>query len=220
MGYQFCLFHELSQKKGNKWIVLNFDDAYHSAYTKAYPVLSRYGIRAHVCITGESISKPERENQLSLINLDEALHLKRGGWDFINHTLSHRILIRQDSAVLSEEITGASTRFRESGLPLNPDYFCLPEGKSDKGSEDFLYRCGYLNILTTQEGIWDTYPGPGLVPRINIASQSLLYALYKIIFKYHHARKFHGTHPASEGSFGDSILISNGDRNSKVTPSR
>jgi len=183
-GYKFCLFQELPALSKKRTIVLNFDDAYHSVYTKAFPFLSSMGIKAHVCITGASITNPNRQNQLPLMTIEEAGKMQQQGWDFINHSMNHAILVGKDEPELLQEIAAPVQQFNHAGLPLNPDYFCLPEGKSDAQAETFIRSKGYKYLLTTKEDLWETTVGGAKVPRINIASQSLWYALYKITARH------------------------------------
>jgi peptidoglycan/xylan/chitin deacetylase (PgdA/CDA1 family) len=182
--YKFYLFNEIPDKQKGKAIVLNFDDGYHSVYTRAFPFLSRLNIKAHVCITGESLFNPIRENKLPLMNIQNVATLYNQGWNFINHTMNHTALINTMDFVLENEIITPVTGFNKNNIKLDKDFFCLPEGKYDEESQRFLQKTGYKYILSTSEGIWDSSIYKTIVPRISISSQSLLYALYKILFKY------------------------------------
>jgi len=118
------------------------------------------------------------------MGIEEARLLKQKGWDFINHTMHHTVLVNQVNSFLELEINKNADAFKTEGVFLNPDYFCLPEGKYDETAERYIHAAGYKYILTTEEGIWDTNSAEKKIPRINISSQPLWYAFYKIVFKF------------------------------------
>jgi peptidoglycan/xylan/chitin deacetylase (PgdA/CDA1 family) len=194
-GYKFCTFDEIPRYPGRKIIVLNFDDAYHSVLNKAFPVLNFFGIKAHVCITGESLTCPVRGNKLKLMNKEEAKFLQDKGWNFINHTMNHTALIEKSEDELKSEIHVAARMFKKTGLKINPDYFCPPEGRVEKRTNQFILKAGYKYILTIREDIWETDSLSVFIPRINISSQKLWYAFYKICFKYSYRKNREITNP-------------------------
>ncbi len=182
--YKFCLFQELPVYTNRRCVVLNFDDAYQSVFTTAFPILSFLGIKAHICITGESLTGPVRANKLTLMDDKAALSVQQRGWDYINHTMNHTVLVNKTSDILQQEINRPVIAFRDAGIRLNPDFFCLPEGKCDDNADRFIHAAGYQYILTTEENTWDIEAPSMKVPRINISSQPLWYAFYKVVFKY------------------------------------
>jgi peptidoglycan/xylan/chitin deacetylase (PgdA/CDA1 family) len=195
-GYKFSTFNQIHRFPRRKLIVLNFDDAYHSVYKKAFPVLNFFGIKAHVCITGESLTGPVRENKLKLMNREEAGFLQNKGWDFINHTMNHIPLINKNNDELNSEIKHSTRMFELAGLNINPEYFCPPEGKYDRQTCQYLMKEKYKYILTIIQDIWETDTPSVFIPRINISSQKLWYAFYKISFKYINRKNREITEPA------------------------
>ncbi len=64
-------------------VTLCFDDTHNTAYTLAYPLLERYGLKAGVVVVSDLVGQGSR------LSWGQIMELNRAGWDIIDGTLSH-----------------------------------------------------------------------------------------------------------------------------------
>jgi len=82
----------LLQKKElpDKTVSITIDDAYHSVYTKAYPLLKKYKLPFTVFVN----SVPIVHESVHYLTWDEMREMGRYGAEYANHTYSHQYLVR------------------------------------------------------------------------------------------------------------------------------
>ena len=141
--------------------VLTFDDGFQTTYTRAFPLLQRYGMSATVFVTtGEAALGPstarfpvfEGRPMLSPFEMRE---MQRSGIEFGAHTVTHPDLTRLPVARIRTEMAASKERLEDVlGTPVTS--FAYPFGRSDARSRDaareyFECACGdTLGLLSAR----------------------------------------------------------------------
>lgn len=93
-------------------VTFSFDDGYVSTYTKALPILEKYGFVGTVFVVTSVIDTP---CYLTTFQLQE---LQRKGWEIGSHTHTHRFLTELSEEELREELTRSKTILDSLGLKV------------------------------------------------------------------------------------------------------
>lgn len=79
-----------NSKQASKRIAITFDDGYESFYTKAFPILCKYGFSATVFLPTAFIGDTRRLFKgIGCLTWDEVRYLNSRGIDFGSHTVDH-----------------------------------------------------------------------------------------------------------------------------------
>jgi peptidoglycan/xylan/chitin deacetylase (PgdA/CDA1 family) len=146
-------------------ILLTFDDGYKSVYTKAYPILSRYGYKGTVFMVTDAIGS---RGQHPMLTWTELLEMNRRGiMDVQSHTVHHVDLRNASNVVTKQELMqSAQTLSKRLGHPVR--FFCYPSGKFRVATFDFLRNSGYVLAVTEHSGYASAKDGPYTLHRIRI----------------------------------------------------
>jgi peptidoglycan/xylan/chitin deacetylase (PgdA/CDA1 family) len=140
-------------------LVLTFDDGYQSVYTKAFPVLQRYGMLATVFLTVGAQEAPGSARRLpplegrAMLSWREIREMQRWGVVFGAHTLTHPDLTRLSTHQIITEVRDSKARI-EDALAVQVLCFAYPFGHYDRRSRDIVqqyFACACsdrLGILT------------------------------------------------------------------------
>jgi peptidoglycan/xylan/chitin deacetylase (PgdA/CDA1 family) len=144
---------------GAKPIALTFDDGYASFYTKAVPLLRRYGFAATVCVITGQVG---RGNHVTWGQLKK---LAAAGFEVASHTASHPDLRYVGKKRLAAEVAGSKKILEERlGVPVR--FFCYPAGKYNAAVLRAVREAGYAGALTTKPGVASASFDPYLWSRI------------------------------------------------------
>ena len=158
-----CWEPKLSDR-GNKpnapqrYVVLTFDDGYRDFYTKAFPILQRYGYTATVflptALIGNTKHKLKGKDHL---NWDEVKELSEKGISFGSHTVNHPQLKNIDYSKIEYELRRSKERIktmlgREINLFSYPYKFPEEDKKFIKYLKEILVKFGYECNVTTKIG--------------------------------------------------------------------
>lgn len=161
---------------GKKVVALTFDDGYASFYTKAVPLLRRYGFVATVCVITDQIGK---KNHVTWKQLEELVAL---GFEVASHTKSHPDLTRLGRKALVAEVA-ESKRILEKRLKVPVRFFCYPAGRYNTIVIKAARDAGYIGALTTRSGLVfpgsDSYQWPRLRIYRGMSLEALAAALRK-----------------------------------------
>ena len=117
-NYQTVTFEELANNKykerfnkGNKWVILTFDDGYVDNYTTAFPLLKEYGFKAVIFLLSESKynswdadDKERPEKRFDLMNDERIKEMMDYGIEFGIHTKNHPRLSQLPLSEAKEQI--------------------------------------------------------------------------------------------------------------------
>ncbi|AJY71081.1 hypothetical protein RW64_16680 [Geobacter sulfurreducens] len=133
-------------------VVVTFDDGSASDYSIAYKVMKEYGLVGTSFIVTDFVG---RNTNLSLAEMTE---MYASGWDFANHTKSHKDLTLLDTPHMVEEIVSAKQWLLAHGFTRAADYFAFPYGRFG-GTSDALRHAGVVAARTTINSLVETASG-------------------------------------------------------------
>jgi len=154
----------------DKPVMLTFDDCHYDNYTQAFPLLSKYGVKATFFVIGEfsdrfSNGRKQTEGRAHL-NYEQIKEMLASGLcDFANHTYGlhdygrgrYGIQKRKDETVddykkvLETDIIKNSRKLSEYGA--DTPALAYPFGAYNRDAEEIVKALGYKAMFTTDEGI-------------------------------------------------------------------
>ncbi|ADG83187.1 polysaccharide deacetylase family protein [Thermincola potens] len=139
-------------------ILITFDDGYEDNYLFAYPVMKRYGFKGVIFLVADDIGrynvwdvKIGKQPYNKLLNWNQIMEMKRYGFEFGSHTLSHPHLARINRTVAAYEIA-ESKRALEKRLGVPVTSFAYPYGNLDDDVAQMVKKAGYSCAFTTAIG--------------------------------------------------------------------
>lgn len=172
--------HELLLRGGTfpaRAVALTFDDGFEDFAAAAAPVLLRLKLPAMVFLPtaycGSTASWDLRTANRALLTWDKIRDLRRQGFEFGSHSMTHPMLPRLSESELMEEIAGSKKAIQER-LQYEPCFFCYPYG-------GFSERCRRIVAALYSGGACTTELRP-------LTSKADRYALPRI--DVHYLRNF------------------------------
>lgn len=165
-NYRVLTLSEAVRKMYNKetmekTVVITFDDAYVSFYTKAWPVLKAHHFPATVFVITENSQDPW------YLNWEQARFLYAGWMEIGSHTMHHPWLANQSRPVYTDEIYG-SKKSIEDQIMVPCEAFCYPGGNLNQAVADTVKEAGYLTAVTTRQGQASINSDQYQLPRIRV----------------------------------------------------
>jgi glycosyltransferase involved in cell wall biosynthesis len=125
---------QLQRGTHRRLVVLTIDDGYDDAYSRAFPVLVRFGYPATIFLVSGKIGASndwDVESEVSnrrIVSREEIQEMRRHGIEFGAHTRTHRMLTMLSEMEAREEIQGSVADLeREFGSPVRT--FAYPYGE-------------------------------------------------------------------------------------------
>jgi peptidoglycan/xylan/chitin deacetylase (PgdA/CDA1 family) len=189
-GYEPTTFYEaVVSPPAPRSFAVTFDDAWHSIFEHAFPVLSARGVPATVFTLTDAPGPPVRrlrgpileplvggphEHELMPMSWEQLRTLADAGWEIGSHTRSHPYLTRVDDVTLAEELRGSKARCEEVlGHPCRT--IAYPSGDFDERVVRFTREAGY-EAAGTLPIRFDRRPDPLAYPRVSIQRDDSLKA--------------------------------------------
>ncbi len=126
----------LNKNKGN--VVIVMDDAWETQYTKGYPTLEKYNMKASIAVPPAFIGAPGYMDYAQLAEL----YLK--GWDLLNHTFDHEILENLPRDKQEEQVLKAREWLASHLLDRGKDILVFPDGMFTIETLDILKEQGFV----------------------------------------------------------------------------
>lgn len=145
-----------------KPILITFDDGYLDNYTNAYPIMKKYGFTGTIFVVTSFIGVDER-----FMNWGQVREMKKNGFVFGSHTVSHAALTKVTREQALEELT-LSRKDMEKELGTKPRYFAYPTGAYNKQIEELVKQSGYKAAFTIRYGQAGVESNPYALERIPI----------------------------------------------------
>jgi len=128
-----------------KPVVITFDDGYFCNYSRAFPILQKYGFAATVFLACNLLryefDKPSASRQ-SFMSWPEILEMQRRGWEFHSHGLDHRPMTELTREELAAEI-GVSRQRLTARLNRPVEFFCYPFAQFNADVQKTVRAFGY-----------------------------------------------------------------------------
>ncbi|MCW4644234.1 polysaccharide deacetylase family protein [Bacillus safensis] len=128
-----------------KSVLITFDDGYTDNYTKAFPILKQYGMKATIFMIEQSIGRP---NHLTDEQMDEMM---AHGISIESHTIHHLELNRLSKQQQEEELKGSKTFFDQQ-FSQRTRMVSYPVGRYNEETLKLAKEAGYQMAVTTEPG--------------------------------------------------------------------
>lgn len=142
-------------------VAIMFDDGLATNYTKARPVLERYGYPATTFVKTGAVGNDD------VLSLDQMAELQAAGWTVANHTVSHPRLPQLSRAQQRSELWSAKSWLRDHGFTKGARYVAYPFHEYTQGTLDLVdstHRMGYAGGYPAT----GTLSNPLIAPRIPV----------------------------------------------------
>lgn len=164
-GYQTVTFEDLKNgkyrdrfNKGNKWVILTFDDGYKDNYEVAYPILKKYNFKAVIYLLGDlmynkwDVENPDNpEKKFHLMEDREILEMQEYGIEFGGHSMTHSKMSKLDIRTATDEIN-LSKKLLEKKLGRKLNCFAYPYGDRNEAVRKAVKEAGYEFAVATDNG--------------------------------------------------------------------
>lgn len=144
------LLYHLTQGKPlpPKPVIITFDDGYEDNYTRAFPLLRKYGMTATFFLITDVVN----QRQPGYLTWDMVREMKAAGMHFGAHGRTHIDLAQADVDQLVWQALGSTEVFQvELGEPAR--YIAYPSGRYDQEVIDVYKSAHYWAGLTTHQGV-------------------------------------------------------------------
>ncbi|WP_417894413.1 polysaccharide deacetylase family protein [Bacillus safensis] len=128
-----------------KSVLITFDDGYTDNYTKAFPILKQYEMKATIFMIEQSIGRP---NHLTDEQMDEMM---AHGISIESHTIHHLELNRLSKQQQEEELKGSKTFF-DQRFSQRTRMVSYPVGRYNEETLKLAKEAGYQMAVTTEPG--------------------------------------------------------------------
>jgi len=156
-----------------KSVCITFDDGYENFFSRAFPILRKYGFKATVFLPTAFIGTDcrhsnewDRSPEESFFRADhmlwtEVLQLQKYGMEFGAHTRTHADLVRllmTDPEQAEAEIA-VSKNDLEDRLTVKAKFFSYPYRSSNSCLEEMVRRAGFLGAVIMNNKAFDLSDG-------------------------------------------------------------
>lgn len=130
-GYTTIFISELleyvEQKKPlpAKPVMITLDDGYRDNFTRLYPLLKEYNIKANIFLVAGFIQSPDNKHLSpnpmgEFMHVDEAIEMSKDMVQFGSHTYSHQSYAALSLPEIEIDLRKTKKRFQELGIPVQP----------------------------------------------------------------------------------------------------
>lgn len=144
--------------RGEKPLIITFDDGYADAFLTAYPILRKHNFSGTFYIIRNAVGKP---NYLTQAQIEE---LQSAGMEIGAHALDHLDLTKMTLAEARRQIADSKS---------DAQSFSFPAGKFNEAIKGLVKESMYTNAITTEEGVADQNSDLFELPRIRISNLTL-----------------------------------------------
>jgi peptidoglycan/xylan/chitin deacetylase (PgdA/CDA1 family) len=171
-----------------KSVVITFDDGYEDNFSKAFPLLKKYGFKATIYIvlnrfeqnwaTDKDLNQSSNElnNEKMLSNEQIKEMIDSGLIEIGSHTLDHVNLPKLTNEEKTIQLKESKKEIEEI-FNITCNSFAYPFGFFDKDSVKIVEDLGYTNATTTVNGVFDKTKYSNFeVPRIMVSGRQGLFS--------------------------------------------
>lgn len=189
-GFQSFTLSELIdlEEVPEKSVVITFDDGYEDNFSKAFPLLKKYGFKATIYIVlnrfeqnwatdkdlNQSSNELNSERMLSNEQIKEMID--SGLIEIGSHTLDHINLPKLSNEEKIRQIKESKEKIEEI-FNITCNSFAYPFGFFDKDSVKIVEEISYSNATTTVNGVFDKTKYSNFeIPRIMVSGRQGLFS--------------------------------------------
>jgi len=126
-----------------KYVIITFDDGWRDNYANAFPIMQKYRYTATVFLTFAYIGKKK-----DYLTWEQVIEMKKAGFDFGSHTLTHPHLTKISLKEARKEII-ESREILEDKIGEKVVSFCYPYGEYNSQIIEIVKEAGYLGAVVT-----------------------------------------------------------------------
>ena len=126
-----------------RYVVITFDDGWEDNYIYAFPILKKYGYVATIFLTVAHIGEKR-----GYLKWEQVMEMKKAGFEFGSHTLTHPHLTRISTEKAEMEIK-KSKEILEEKMGKEVKTFCYPYGDYDQSIIELVKKTGYQGAVVT-----------------------------------------------------------------------
>ena len=152
----------------DKTAVITVDDGYESVYTKAWPILEKYGYPFTVFLNIQGVC----DHYKSLLSWEQITEMHDAGVDFQDHSYSHHRLANWPLEMSEKDYRKWIHNDLQKGADIlamrlgeKPKYFALPYGEYNHVVIDEAVKIGYEAIFTQDPGAVSSDTSRFQIPR-------------------------------------------------------
>ncbi len=143
---------ESAVSKWEKSFILTFDDGYEDFYTRAYPILKRYGFSASIFLITDSIGRTnDNSDKMPMLTKNQIKALSAEGISFGSHTCSHPRLLRLNTEQIRHELMASKVVLKDE-IGLEASFLAYPYGESNPEIREIAMQAGYKVAFGVKTG--------------------------------------------------------------------
>jgi peptidoglycan/xylan/chitin deacetylase (PgdA/CDA1 family) len=153
-------FTSQSIPKGERIVIITFDDGYADNYWYAFPILKRYGFVATIFLVSEYVNTdhihwwdlPKKDetdrSHYQILTWDQIHEMLANGIEFGSHTCTHPRLTTCSPEALWDEVSRSRTVL-QGKLDQEVISFCYPHGDLNTQAIEMVAEAGYHCAVVT-----------------------------------------------------------------------
>lgn len=127
-------------------VIISFDDASKTVYTKAYPIFKNAGV-AGVFYLNSAVANINDNLYVTTAQLQE---MYADGWDIANHTKNHVNLLEQTDTQIIDEVQGCSEWLDAQGFTRSAWHMSYPYGNTNTHIAELVESLGIITARTVR----------------------------------------------------------------------
>lgn len=166
---EFYAYTKGEGKMPEKPVVICFDDGYENNYTKAFPILKKYDMKATIFVIAQRVG--DRSVKYPHFDWQQAIEMEKSGNVSIeSHSLTHPDFSTIDVAETVRQMR-LSKYLIEKNMGKKCDYMAYPYGFTNEFSEDVAKKAGYkLTCLVGNKGANGADADVFKIKRLNVSA--------------------------------------------------
>lgn len=144
----------ISGEVDEKTVIITFDDGDISNYEIAFPILTKYKMKATFFVVPAFIDKIDSQRRRINLSKQQIEQMSKSGMRFESHSLTHPYLFRLSSNNIHEEMRKSKIMIEEI-VNREVRHFCVPFGFYDGTMISIAEKSGYKSLVTEDYGYYN-----------------------------------------------------------------